>query len=498
MHQIDPLGGHKLKVIKTSEPKSVLARKIMRLLDGLHQSATGKAIYAHVQHTLRDFESSQMDVQDGYAKLLSMLLDAYGKHLAPDSPEKVDLKLMQMRLTPPLSISEINALKEITKEFVAKLASSDSAEYPEFQTEISNILTGLGFAANEYQATTKQPHVASATLEAHQDSVLSPLAPQEPVPAKAWGQVEGEHAVAKDTISIADIATHSQETLPDDLDAGNDGALRKILEGNRLRIQHIQTTLSQQLNDAIRQSEQFGVLLELEREEVLRSETIENLSELKEVILSAVEKLIGGNRSLANKFDNTQNYLKILESNSQQLGDELARVHLLSMTDELTHLPNRRAFMRRLEDEIGRVQRYGYPLTLVLIDLDHFKAINDNYGHAGGDEALRVFCQKVLAIFRHHDMVARYGGEEFAVILPNTNHEGAVRALIKVRQAAAETTIKFNDVEFPLTTFSAGVTMYRPGETPSSLIERADIALYRAKNLGRNRIETEHFDGADS
>ncbi len=472
MHQIDPLGGHTLKVITTSEPKSVLARKIMRLLDGLHQSATGKAIYAHVQRTLRDFESSQIDVQDGYAKLLSMLLDAYGKHLAPDSPEKVDLKLMQMRLTPPLSISEINALKEITKEFVAKLASSDSAEYPEFQTEISNILTGLGFAANEYQATTKQPDAVSTTV------------PQ-------------ERAATKDTISIADISTPLQETIPDDLDVNNDEALRKILEGNRSRIQHIQTTLSQQLNDAIRQSEQFGVLLELEREEVLRSETIENLSELKEVILSAVEKLIGGNRSLANKFDDTQNYLKILESNSQQLGDELARVHLLSMTDELTHLPNRRAFMRRLEDEIGRVQRYGYPLTLVLIDLDHFKAINDNYGHAGGDEALRVFCQKVLAIFRHHDMVARYGGEEFAVILPNTNHEGAVRALIKVRQAAAETTIKFNDLEFPLTTFSAGVTMYRPGETPSSLIERVDIALYRAKNLGRNRIETEHFDGAD-
>lgn len=475
MHQIDPLGGYTLKVIKTSEPKSVLARKIMRLLDGLHQSATGKAIYAHVQRTLRDFESSQMDVQDGYAKLLSMLLDAYGKHLDADSPEKVDLKLMQMRLTPPLSISEINALKEITKEFAAKLASSDSAEYPEFQTEISNILTGLGFAANEYQATTKQPDAVSTTLETPQ-----------------------ERAATKDTISIADISTPLQETIPDDLDANNDEALRKILEGNRSRIQHIQTTLSQQLNDAIRQSEQFGVLLELEREEVLRSETTENLSELKEVILSAVEKLIGGNRSLANKFDNTQNYLKILESNSQQLGDELARVHLLSMTDELTHLPNRRAFMRRLEDEIGRVQRYGYPLTLVLIDLDHFKAINDNYGHTGGDEALRVFCQKVLAIFRHHDMVARYGGEEFAVILPNTNHEGAVRALIKVRQAAAETTIKFNNVEFPLTTFSAGVTMYRPGETPSSLIERADIALYRAKSLGRNRIETEHFDGADS
>ena len=468
MHQIDPLGGQKLKVVKTSEPKSVLARKIMRLLDGLHQSATGKAIYAHVQRTLCDLESSQMDVQDGYANLLRMLLDAYGKHLDPDSPEKVDLTLMQMRLTPPLSMSEINSLKEITEEFAAKLALSESAEHPQFQTELNNILTGLGFSANEYQPTIKKAYVT-------------------PPPSKT----------AEATIAKPDVVAIPQEAPLESPDANNDDAFRKILEGNRSRIQRIQTTLSQQLSDAIRQSEQFGVLLELEREEILRSDSIEHLWELKEAILCAVEKLTNGNRDLANKFDDTQNYLKILESDSQQLGDELARVHLLSMTDELTELPNRRAFMRRLEDEIGRVQRYGYSLTLALIDLDHFKAVNDNYGHAGGDEVLRVFCQKVLAAFRHHDMVARYGGEEFAVILPNTDHEGAIHALMKVRHAAADTTIKFNEHEFPLNTFSAGVTMYRPGETPSSLIERADTALYRAKGLGRNRIETEYFDGND-
>lgn len=472
MHQIDPLGGHTLKVIKTSEPKSVMARKIMRLLDGLHQSETGKAIYAHVQRTLCDLESSQLDVQDGYANLLSMLLNAYGKHLDKDSPERVNLKLMQMRLTPPLSVSEIKALSEITEEFAAQLAISDTDKLSQFQSELGTILTGLGFAANEYHSTVEEKHKTSETAP------LMSAAPAENI--------------------VAESAPHPLLSEIETADSRNDDAFRKILEGNRSRIQRIQTTLSQQLSDAIRQSEQFGVLLELEREELLRAETVENLWQLKETILSAVEKLVDGNRDLANKFDDTQNYLKILESDSQQLGDELARVHLLSMTDELTDLPNRRAFMRRLEDEIGRVQRYGYSLTLALIDLDHFKAINDKYGHAGGDEVLRVFCQKVLTTFRHHDMIARYGGEEFAVILPNTDHEGAMHALMKVKKAAAETTIKFNSHEFPLNTFSAGVTMYRPGETPSNLIERADTALYRAKGMGRNRIETEYFDASDS
>ncbi len=482
MHQIDPLGGHTLKVVNTSEPKSVLARKIMRLLDGLHQSETGKAIYAHVQRTLCDLESSQMDVQDGYSNLLNMLLDAYSKHLRDDSPEKVNLKLMQMRLTPPLSVSEIKALGEITEEFAAQLAASDNKDLSLFQNELGSILSGLGFASNEYQPFGDD-------LDPAEDEGLTNTIAE----SEYTNSAEAEFSAPE---------YHSSEfgdtPNPEDQNSGSDDAFRKILEGNRSRIQRIQTTLSQQLGDAIRQSEQFGVLLELEREQILRSESIDNLWQLKEAILGAVEKLIEGNLDLANKFDDTNNYLKILESDSQQLGDELARVHLLSMTDELTELPNRRAFMRRLEDEIGRVQRYGYPLTLALIDIDHFKSINDNYGHAGGDEVLRVFCQKVLTAFRHHDMIARYGGEEFAVILPNTDHEGAMHALLKVKNQATETIIKFNDQEFPLNTFSAGVTMYRPGETPSSLIERADTALYRAKGLGRNRIETEYVDTADN
>jgi diguanylate cyclase (GGDEF)-like protein len=164
-------------------------------------------------------------------------------------------------------------------------------------------------------------------------------------------------------------------------------------------------------------------------------------------------------------------------------------VRLLSLTDELTSLPNRRAFMRRLEDEVARVQRYGFPMSFVLIDLDHFKDVNDEYGHAAGDEVLRVYSKNILSIFRHHDMVARYGGEEFAVLLPNTDADGAVRALNKVKKRAAETRWQTNGVMAHVPTFSAGVSLYKPGESTSAFIERADKALYRAKRLGRDRIE---------
>jgi diguanylate cyclase (GGDEF)-like protein len=123
------------------------------------------------------------------------------------------------------------------------------------------------------------------------------------------------------------------------------------------------------------------------------------------------------------------------------------------------------------------------------MDLDHFKSVNDLRGHAAGDEVLRSYSKEILSIFRHHDLVARYGGEEFAVILPNTKQEGVIAALNKVRQRVEEVAELRGSDTFELPTFSAGVAEFRPGETPSTLIERADSALYAAKRKGRNCTE---------
>jgi diguanylate cyclase (GGDEF)-like protein len=291
--------------------------------------------------------------------------------------------------------------------------------------------------------------------------------------------------------------------ISDDIPAGQDlnAINRSELEARREDIQKLQATLGQQVLETITQNEEFGVILEVALAELRQAEDLAELENLRWTLIREVEKLMKGHNELADKLDSTHHYLQLFESDSRELTDELTRVRLLSLTDELTGLPNRRAFMRRLEDEVARVQRYGFPLSFILMDLDHFKTVNDELGHAAGDEVLRVYSKNILSIFRHHDMVARYGGEEFAVLLPNTDSDGAVRALNKVRRRANETRWQVNGTVSKVPTFSAGVSLYKPGESSNAFIERADKALYRAKHLGRNRIEldiTYQSDGEGS
>ncbi|WP_455202562.1 GGDEF domain-containing protein, partial [Kaarinaea lacus] len=249
-----------------------------------------------------------------------------------------------------------------------------------------------------------------------------------------------------------------------------------------------------QMRAIVAENAEFGVHLGLEIDALDDATKIQNVEDRRKAILASMKKLSESHTQLAKKFDTAQTYLSIIESDKQKLSDELDRARMLSLTDELTSLPNRRAFMRRMDDEVSRVKRYGFPLSLVLIDIDHFKQVNDKYGHAAGDKVLRIYSEKILSIFRHHDMIARYGGEEFAVLLPNTDLDGVLRALDKVKSTVPKVQCKIGGMTINAPTFSAGVTEYRAPETPTQFIERADHALYRAKRLGRNRIEVEQKD----
>ncbi|HXU82585.1 MAG TPA: GGDEF domain-containing protein [Polyangia bacterium] len=177
-----------------------------------------------------------------------------------------------------------------------------------------------------------------------------------------------------------------------------------------------------------------------------------------------------------------------LERRNEDLRALSERLQGLSATDALSGIANRRTFDERLAVEVARANRYGAPLSLVMIDLDHFKELNDTFGHPAGDEVLKRVAVLIDREKRLGDVVARYGGEEFAAILPHTEPRSAMIWAERVRLLIAGTEVRSEAGALNVTA-SFGVAGAAPDRAePAGLIEEADQALYEAKRLGRNRV----------
>jgi len=186
--------------------------------------------------------------------------------------------------------------------------------------------------------------------------------------------------------------------------------------------------------------------------------------------------------------------LRQAKQSAEQLAMELKKANEslreLAFRDGLTGLYNHRYFQEALETELDRARRYGHALSLVLLDIDFFKQVNDRFGHPAGDEVLRQVADTLVRLVRRCDIVARYGGEEFAIILPETGLTGAKVLAQRVRRGIEQLEISHDDRLIPVT-ISCGVASSETEDDPdrATLIEQSDQALYRAKEGGRNRVE---------
>ncbi len=242
------------------------------------------------------------------------------------------------------------------------------------------------------------------------------------------------------------------------------------------------------IDNALANANNYSGLLQSARGDLEQGMGPEQMSKLAMTLLHETQRMQTTNTML-------QDRLKSARKDVTALQRELDAVRRESMIDPLTRIPNRKAFDHDIATAVERAGRDGTPLALILLDIDHFKLFNDNYGHQTGDQVLRLVALTLKSSVKIDDTAARYGGEEFAVILPGTTLEQARNLADRLRKAvqSRELLKRSTNEKLGRVTASFGVAAFTAGDNVVSLVERADRCLYAAKHKGRNAvIDQEH------
>ncbi|MBG0845045.1 diguanylate cyclase [Pseudomonas chengduensis] len=245
-------------------------------------------------------------------------------------------------------------------------------------------------------------------------------------------------------------------------------------------------SFNQQLRDQV--SDLQNSVQEAADLESLKQALEQRLEGLLQSVSSHQRQRDSGSDDVAERLQGLVKRVAEMEQEAQQFREHIEEQRQKSLLDPLTGLPNRAAWSERLDLEVARRQRYGGQLLLAVLDVDHFKRINDGYGHLAGDRVLKIIAGELSKRLRKTDFIARFGGEEFVLLIPATPLEGGVQLLETLRAAIEACPFHFKGEPVTIT-FSAGIAEFRNGEATEVTFERADQALYRAKGAGRNRVE---------
>ena len=306
-----------------------------------------------------------------------------------------------------------------------------------------------------------------------------------PVSYALWyDYVSGENAALRAAVDavlatqerLTHAATHElyQQFLVDRAEEAVSKARTELME--------LLGQMQSSVNSADTQTSGFNAHLDNFGREIARTDS---MADLKTHVGGMVEQV----RSLSQSLGALQGELGRGRDEVRRLTEELERVRDEVLTDPLTGLLNRRGFDRALSASLEASRCGLAPLSLVMIDIDHFKRVNDTYGHVFGDRVLHGVAAAIRASIGRVEAAARYGGEEFAVVLPDCDLAAAQATAEQIRSAVERSRIrKANGDTIGNLTVSAGVATCRPGEEALDLVERADKALYASKSAGRNRV----------
>jgi diguanylate cyclase (GGDEF)-like protein len=459
-----------------------LLATIRRHLEGLRRSPDGTALYGLIERGLRHFAGPDGRIELAFVTFLNSILGRFAKDPAHDQATRVKARLIQQRLMVHLPaaspgtpgarpvVSAVPAPSRATGQPLAPPAAPQPGAPP------TNAVPEAAPVASA-PANRVAPAASAQPPEPAVESVTA-APPIEPKSADIGAAAEQVEADSPEPVDVAP-AVQPPAAAPAGAapDAGADGAARAAVE-----------TLVEKVTESITFNPEFDALLQSQEQALARVDgAIQDFNDLKHLIVRGLDDLIRERAALKQQLTNAAEQVKSAHVERAELQRQLSKVRKHSFSDELTGLPKRDGFVRTLEAEIGRVRRYGFALTLAIVDIDGLDTINREHGHAAGDAVLRCYAGEVLGNFRAYDVVARYEDDAFAVLFPNTQKDGALRALDKARKRAAETFLSHDDRHFALPGFSSVVAVYTPGEKAAALLRRADEALDHAKLKGHGQ-----------
>jgi diguanylate cyclase (GGDEF)-like protein len=309
-----------------------------------------------------------------------------------------------------------------------------------------------------------------------------PRAPEKTVPAKAAATPAPRKAVGE-LVPKEVVPPAPGKTKPKAKTQDKTGG-----PPSQERVEKLHEAFVHKMAESITRSQEYHRLLRSHMKAIELADNEDDFKDLKSLLVRGMEDLLKGNEVLNRDLDATNHYLKIARLDRALLKDELGRIRDNTTVDALTALQNREAFVAQLQSEISRVNRYGFSFAIAILDIDDLKAINETYGRDAGDEILRCYARQILSQFRSYDLVARNKNDEFLLMFPNTQKEGAIRAVEKAQKQAANLFINHKDKSIKVPTFTSVLTIYTPGDQPETLLKRTSEALAQAQKKGRGQV----------
>ncbi len=264
------------------------------------------------------------------------------------------------------------------------------------------------------------------------------------------------------------------------------GQQTRIIDETCERMEKTMNRILADMGSVTSETSSYGQTLEGFQAQLAEPESVNEVRSMIQEVLSETRSMQDHTKQLEDALDESTKELAAIS-------DHLVAARQQALTDGLTGIANRRCFDERLAELAAEAEKEQDELCLLIGDIDHFKSFNDTHGHRVGDQVLKQVAITLTQCIKGRDLAARYGGEEFAVILPQTDLQGAERVSEQIRQSIESKRIKMKSSGQTLgaITMSIGASQYVPGESLSALIERADQGLYRAKREGRNRTVIE-------